>query len=268
MANSEIKEYVEQTRKTGYSDAQIRQSLKNAGWNNTDINDALGLKASEPDFTPPAPVNQTAQQPSVNQTKSEKTNVLAIIALICAFFFPLIGLILGFVAKNQIKKTGEKGKGLATAAIIISIVSIVLYILLLLVIPFMAYFGVMDPSKMLPERCQFPAGMDCIDKASIDGTTDTITVALRNNQGFPVTIDSATVLSGCDRPVVYVGSSAVSNAIPYATPIPNNEMFRVKFSNCNLKAGNKFDSDITIGYTNQETSLSNQAVGSVRGSVS
>jgi hypothetical protein len=129
----------------------------------------------------------------------------------------------------------------------------------------LAYFGVLDPARLLPERCQFPAGMDCIDKASIKTTT--ITVALRNNQGFPVTVDSANTTGCTGVPNVYVGASTTPNAIPYATPIPNNEVFRVEFTTCTLVAGDKFDSDVTVGYTNQESSLSNQAVGSVRGRV-
>lgn len=48
-----------------------------------------------------------------------RTNVLAIVALILAIFLPLVGAILGHVAMGQIKKTGEEGRGLALAAIII-----------------------------------------------------------------------------------------------------------------------------------------------------
>lgn len=54
------------------------------------------------------------------------TNSLAIAALILAFVFWPAGLILGFVAKSQIKQTGEGGDGLATAAIVIGIVAAVL----------------------------------------------------------------------------------------------------------------------------------------------
>lgn len=57
---------------------------------------------------------------------SQKTNTMAIIALVLAFIFPLIGLILAIVAKSQIKKTGEGGDGLATAALILSIIFLVL----------------------------------------------------------------------------------------------------------------------------------------------
>ena len=129
----------------------------------------------------------------------------------------------------------------------------------------LAYFGVLDPARLLPERCQFPAGMDCIDKASI--TNSSVTVALRNNQGFPVTIDNA-VVTGCNTPVVFVGSAnTTSSSIPYSIAIPNNEVFRVKVTCTGLISGAKFDEDFSVSYTNTESGLSNQAVGSVRGRV-
>jgi peptidyl-prolyl cis-trans isomerase B (cyclophilin B) len=51
----------------------------------------------------------------------KKTNILAIISLFCAFIFPLLGLIFGLIAKNQIKKTGEKGEDIAIIAIAVSL---------------------------------------------------------------------------------------------------------------------------------------------------
>ncbi|MEA5457255.1 DUF4190 domain-containing protein [Sinomonas sp. JGH33] len=47
------------------------------------------------------------------------TNALAIISLITSFFISIVGLILGVVALSQIKRTGEGGRGLAIAAIVI-----------------------------------------------------------------------------------------------------------------------------------------------------
>ena len=57
---------------------------------------------------------------------------MAIIALVLAFVFAPAGLILGFIARRQVKETGEGGAGLALAAIIISIVQIVAGILALI----------------------------------------------------------------------------------------------------------------------------------------
>ena len=55
-----------------------------------------------------------------------KTNVLAIISLISAFIFPLAAVITGYVAQSQIRRTGEEGRGLARAGVIIGMVGTVL----------------------------------------------------------------------------------------------------------------------------------------------
>jgi hypothetical protein len=136
----------------------------------------------------------------------------------------------------------------------------------------LAYFGVLDPARLLPERCQFPAGMDCIDKASIVGESaaaandGTVTVALRNNQGFPVVVSLASATVGsCTTSGLAVGAGTTVGAMNQT--VPNNEVFRVELSGCDLTAGSKFDGDFTVSYTNTESGLSNQAVGSVRGRV-
>jgi uncharacterized protein YacL len=53
------------------------------------------------------------------QGTGNRTNVLAIVGLILAIFFPIVGAIVGHVALSQIKKTGEEGRGLALAAVIV-----------------------------------------------------------------------------------------------------------------------------------------------------
>lgn len=47
------------------------------------------------------------------------TNTMAILALVMAFVFAPAGLILGIVARRQIRQTGEDGDGLALAGIIV-----------------------------------------------------------------------------------------------------------------------------------------------------
>ena len=53
------------------------------------------------------------------QGTGKRTNVLAIVGLILAIFFPVVGAIVGHVALSQIKKTGEEGRGIALAAVIV-----------------------------------------------------------------------------------------------------------------------------------------------------
>ena len=77
---------------------------------------------------PPVPAQQPAAAPA--PAPAEKWNVLSIIAFIIVFFgFSVISIILGFIGLNQIKKTGERGRGLALWAIILGFVSIVIGII-------------------------------------------------------------------------------------------------------------------------------------------
>ncbi len=50
-----------------------------------------------------------------------RTNTLAIVSLVAAFVFWPAGIICGFIARQQIRASGEAGDGMALAGIIISI---------------------------------------------------------------------------------------------------------------------------------------------------
>jgi len=68
----------------------------------------------------------------VSSSVPQKTNGIAIAALISSFFVSVLGIILGFVALNQIKKSGEQGRGLALAGIIIGFVALGVTILIII----------------------------------------------------------------------------------------------------------------------------------------
>jgi uncharacterized membrane protein len=57
---------------------------------------------------------------------------MAIGALVSSFFVSVLGIILGFVALSQIKKTGENGRGLALAGIIIGFVAVGVTVLIII----------------------------------------------------------------------------------------------------------------------------------------
>lgn len=65
-------------------------------------------------------------------SSSEKTNTLAILALILAFTVYVAGIIVGHVSLAQIRRTGERGRGLAIAALIIGYTSVVLMSVILI----------------------------------------------------------------------------------------------------------------------------------------
>jgi hypothetical protein len=62
-------------------------------------------------------------------TNNKSTNGMAIAGFVCSFFVQILGLIFSIVGLSQIKKTGESGRGLAIAGIVISAIGIFLTIL-------------------------------------------------------------------------------------------------------------------------------------------
>jgi hypothetical protein len=62
------------------------------------------------------------------------TNGTAIAAVIFALLLPPVGIVLGFRARAQIKRTGDAGRGLATAGLIIGIVLTLVPIAILLTV--------------------------------------------------------------------------------------------------------------------------------------
>ncbi|WP_236718521.1 DUF4190 domain-containing protein [Actinoplanes sp. TFC3] len=58
------------------------------------------------------------------------TNTMAILALVFAFVFAPAAIVMGHVAKKQIRQTGEGGDGLATAGLWLGYIFTSLYVLL------------------------------------------------------------------------------------------------------------------------------------------
>ncbi|WP_353826768.1 DUF4190 domain-containing protein [Agromyces sp. SYSU T0242] len=77
----------------------------------------------------PAPASQPAPAyggaPSYATPPEQKTNILAIVSLVSAFFISLVAIITGHIALSQIKKTGEQGRGLAIAGLVIGYIGLV-----------------------------------------------------------------------------------------------------------------------------------------------
>ncbi|MFX1818385.1 DUF4190 domain-containing protein [Pseudarthrobacter sp. CC4] len=80
------------------------------------------------------PQYQPQYQGYPQPTMQAKTNTLAIAALISSFFVSLLGIILGHIALNQIKTTGEGGRGLAIAALVIGYLSLALAVVIIIVV--------------------------------------------------------------------------------------------------------------------------------------
>jgi len=74
---------------------------------------------------------QTPQAPPY--LPAPPTNVLAIIAFVSVFVLPsIVPVILGHISMSQIKRTGEGGRGLALAALIIGYIELAFAVLMII----------------------------------------------------------------------------------------------------------------------------------------
>jgi hypothetical protein len=93
--------------------------------------------ATPPPAAPPAPPAQPTY-PAYGQPAAgyyaPPTNTLAILALVLAFVVSPGGIICGHIALSQIKRTGEGGRGLALAGLIIGYVFTAFFVLYIIAI--------------------------------------------------------------------------------------------------------------------------------------
>ena len=110
----------------------------------------------------PPPANQTPWTaegaapfpPAVNY--AERTNPVSIVAIVLGFLVPIGGIIAGIVALTQIRRTAEKGRGLALTGIIVGGVLTLLYIIG--VVLFFVFAGVLasQADRLASEGSDFP----------------------------------------------------------------------------------------------------------------
>ena len=68
------------------------------------------------------------------------------------------------------------------------------FLVILIMIGTLAYFGILSPSKLLPNRCNIGTEFQCLDyRITETGATSKVQIRLKNNVGEPITIPAAPV---------------------------------------------------------------------------
>ncbi len=129
--------------------------------------------------------------PGIAVPPPRPTNSLAIASLVCAFVLAPLGVVFGHMSLSQIKRTGEQGRGLAIAGLIVGYLVIVAAIVVVVVSVVMVVFlaqsleefdnahrrpsieptpstgdplPAFDPPATLGSNCQYPATTEPADK--------------------------------------------------------------------------------------------------------
>ncbi len=159
----------------------------------------------------------------------------------------------------------------------------------------LVYFGILDPSKLLPDKCIGTAGLDCAGKASITGAASAVEFVVRNNLGAPIEIYSASsdpsmaataeggscVAIAGEKVAAPPGGVAGDILISHDEQVPGdpslitnkevireNEWVRVRVV-CPepLQQGQRFTENIELRYRNANTGLDHKAKISITGPV-
>ncbi len=161
-----------------------------------------------PSMPSPYPAGQAPAAPPA------RTNTMAVLALIFAFVVAPLGIIFGIVARRQIRRTGDNGRGLATAGIvlgsiftILGIAAVVGVIVLAAVVPKtldttkietqmvsttqQAAGGVAPTGLQCPDNVVAKAGATFTCTAQLDGQPLHYTVTQTSDKG-DVTFESET----------------------------------------------------------------------------
>jgi len=129
-------------------------------------------------------------------------------------------------------------------------------LVVLIAIAALAFFGLLNPSRFLPEKCEVAPGLTCMDfTAATDGTdavTSNITVLLNN--GIGQTMRSVQFsIADCDASCLGWHQSATPhhcvNDATNAITITEGDTVKLNVSSCgNMVENTRFKSDITIDY--------------------
>ena len=99
------------------------------------------------------------------------------------------------------------------------------FLVILIMISTMTYFGIFNPSKLLPDRCNFGTEIECRD-FQISWSGAKINLMLKNNLGKPIVISSMKAFTesatlSCDIP-------------PFISGVWDTDIRHFTFRGCNL----------------------------------
>jgi len=104
------------------------------------------------------------------------------------------------------------------------------FLVILIMIGALAYFGVLKPSKLFPDRCNFGAEISCNDYAI--SSSDTFNIRLKNVVGEPIVLQTITLKS--ESSTSYSCTLTSTTTLPYTWGTDTITDF--SFDSCNTAA--------------------------------
>jgi hypothetical protein len=152
----------------------------------------------------------------------------------------------------------------------------------------LAYFGILNPSNILPEKCTGMSGLDCLEKAAISVSANTVTFSSKANLGGSINITSllnSGTQNSCGADgvaptwvTVNIEQRGAKNLTAYAGAWPaggtdtvaqNGDRFVVTIRCASTLTKGRTSADFTLFYNSLDSLMTGQrAVYSIRGTAS
>ena len=126
------------------------------------------------------------------------------------------------------------------------------FLIIIITIAAISYFGVLRPERVLPNRCIFSPELQCIDHQVTGGAANELRIKLKNNAGGQITITALSASSDTATPY-----SCTNPSLPLT--LSGGNITDLVFTNCNPAAagfgvGDKAKISIKVSYYDQKSS--------------
>ncbi len=124
------------------------------------------------------------------------------------------------------------------------------FLVIIIMISALAYFGILSPSKLLPDRCNFGAEIGCDSNRMIvvDAPAATLTLDLKNNFGEPVIVTGVTITSDSAAAGTCTATTMGGAVLPYTWSSGKFGKLVVGCAGESLSEGEKIKFELEVEY--------------------
>ena len=111
------------------------------------------------------------------------------------------------------------------------------FLVIIIVIAVIAYFGILRPQKILPDRCNFNVGFDC-QAYSIGygtGADGTFNIKLKNGLGQTITVTDIKLKTESTTAYACTAPPAQVPAVPWPSDWNSGDIQTISWTDCNSK---------------------------------
>ena len=141
-------------------------------------------------------------------------------------------------------------------------------LVVLIAIGALAYFGVLNPSRFLPESCTLIPGLGCDDFAITAGAAGVSAVNMIVRNGMGDSVDMAGVYLDVNGDSAYTDGTdcGSSSAVVNPAALADSQTATITFDDCPaITAGSSFKANLKGTYTKGTSTLTHQLSGSIAG---